>query len=100
MPNGGVPLHMAIRPRDGSVVLYCRGASLFVVPWAEWEQHPGPEGAICTLDAEEARVLTRFLRYWLQDSGEGPIYPPGASGRHSLGEATESTGEMDVLFDY
>ena len=30
MPNGGIPLHMILRPKHGNVVLYCYGGKLQV----------------------------------------------------------------------
>jgi hypothetical protein len=79
MPNGSVPLHMVIRPKGSDTsVLYCQGANVRVVPKDEWEKHSVQAASSLILNAAGARVLERFLRYWLQDHGDGPIYrPPG-----------------------
>lgn len=75
MPNGGVPLHMVIRPRGSGVsVLYCQGADVRVVARADWERLGVQAGPVLVLGRAEAQVLERFLRYWLQDHDEGPIY--------------------------
>lgn len=75
MPNGGVPLHMLMRPKKGQdVVVYCKGAELCVIAKEEWGKSKHKAKPLLALTHEEALVLERFFRYWLQDKEEGPIY--------------------------
>ncbi len=76
MPNGGVPMHMVIRPKGNSqAVIYCRGSNLFVVDKAEWEAKQSAGEALLKLDDDESLVLERFLTYWLEPrSAEGVLY--------------------------
>jgi hypothetical protein len=68
---------MAITPRDGSAfVIYCHGAEMQVLHKGEWEAQRRRATPIIKVDREEALVLKRFLRYWLGDDGQGPIYRP------------------------
>jgi hypothetical protein len=86
MPNGGVPLHLVLHPLDKSpYVVHCQGADLRVVPREAWERAGAGAAPILSLSAEGARVLERFLRYWLRDAGDGPLY--------------EAPG-VDVAYDY
>jgi hypothetical protein len=110
MPNGGVPIHMALKPSDGEVVLSCQGASLRVIPWDEWRERKHAGRELCRLTRAEAMVLQRFLRYWLQDDGSGPIYPwytrthdelsdePRADQRPAAGD--DPLTEVQAVFDY
>ncbi len=83
MPNGGVPMHMVLTPAQGtSVVLYCKGAELRIIRRDDWERQKADAAPLATLSACEGRVLERFLRYWLQDAGNGPLY-------HEHGVSTE-----------
>jgi hypothetical protein len=75
VPNGGVPIHMALKPRrGGGHVLYCHGARLHVLTETEWEKAKTGGTPLVYLDSEECLILERFLRYWLSDQQEGPIY--------------------------
>jgi hypothetical protein len=74
MPNGGIPIHMLLRPKASDThVMYCHGAELKVIRKDEWERAKSKGDPEIVLDREEAQVLERFLRYWLQDSGDGPL---------------------------
>ena len=77
MPNGGVPIHMVIRPKAPSdYLVYCHGAQLQIQSTADG-QGGEKQAAVLTLDADEAIVLERFLRYWLRDEG---AWPPDGRG--------------------
>ena len=47
-----------------------------VISNEEWEKSKRDGEPSLTLDAAEAQVLERFLRYWLGDVDDGPIYRP------------------------
>ena len=75
MPNGGVPLHLVLHPTDKSpYVVHCRGAELRMVPREARERAGAGAAPVLSLSPEEARVLERFLRYRLRDTGDGPLY--------------------------
>ncbi len=75
MPNGGVPMHMVLTPAQGAgVILYCKGAELRIFSRDDWERQGVDAAPLATLSKAEGRVLERFLRYWLNDAGEGPLY--------------------------
>lgn len=73
MPNGGIPVHMALYPKDGSqFVIYCKGAQFQLHSRAIWDQE-GVNGApLCTLTSDEAAALTWFLKHFL---GEAKLQP-------------------------
>lgn len=78
MPNGGVPLHMVLEPVDSPAwVLYSRGAELRLISREEWEQNGANATSDVSVRPAEALVLARFLRYWLNDEENGPIYDAG-----------------------
>ena len=53
MPNGGVPIHMAVYPKDGSpVVLYCKGGQLFLYEREAWDREGTNGKPLCTFTAE------------------------------------------------
>jgi len=71
MPNGGIPMHMRLSPSSSPAhVIVCRGAELQVFEEEAWRR--GGEPA-CALTRAEGRAVARFLRYWLEDTGEDPI---------------------------
>lgn len=75
MPNGGVPMHMVLTPTEKSaVVLYCKGAELRLISKADWDAQQANATPLATLTPKEGLVLERFLRYWLQDTENGPLY--------------------------
>jgi len=74
MPNGGTPIHMVLRPQKGRHIIYCRGAVLKVFSKEEWDKSKSQGEPIIVLEKQEAQVIERFLRYWLTDEREGPIY--------------------------
>ena len=83
MPNGGAPMHMLLTPSQASaVVLYCRGEELRIIAREDWEREQAAATPLAHLTADEGRVLERFLRYWLRDEGDGPLYrEPGVSAQ-------------------
>lgn len=86
MPNGGVPLHMAITPRDGGpYVVYCNAAAVSFIAREDWEERKSAAAPVFTLSRAEVEILERFIRYWLRDTGEGPIY---------------RSREADVIYDF
>lgn len=75
MPSGGVPIYMLLRPKKGKGhLIYCHGAELKVFSQVEWEMSKSNGEPILALDKQEALLVERFLRYWLTDDGDGPIY--------------------------
>jgi hypothetical protein len=80
MPNGGVPMHMVIEPDGASLVIHCAGPFVRVIDAREWDERKGDAEPLATLPPEQALALSRFLRYWLEDTGDGPIYDqPGTA---------------------
>lgn len=75
MPNGGVPMNLLLRPSGSdSHVIFCQGATMKVIAKDEWDKAKRDAQACLTLNEAEAQVLERFLRYWLRDNADGPIY--------------------------
>jgi hypothetical protein len=75
MPNGGVPMHMALYPRDGAdMVLYCKGGVLLVFDRIQWDTHKSQGAPRATLSKTEGAALAWFLRYWLGDAALRPGY--------------------------
>lgn len=75
MPNGGVPLNMLLQPKASDThVVYSYGCELRVIRKEEWERAGRWGQPDLILDHRETQVLERFLRYWLHDSGDGPLY--------------------------
>ena len=54
--------------------LYCHSAVLKVFSNEEWDKVKSQGEPILVPEEQEAQVIERFLRYWLTDEGEGPIY--------------------------
>ena len=74
MPNGGVPLNMALKPAGASHVFYCRGPELRVFERGEWDEH-GPDGtAVVSLTAAESGSLAWFISHWASPSNIRPGY--------------------------
>jgi hypothetical protein len=66
---------MVLMPgQESAVVLYCQGAELRIISKADWESQKAKATPLATLSAQEGLVLERFLRYWLQDTKDGPLY--------------------------
>lgn len=75
MPNGGVPLHMALKPHLGEdYVFYARGKDLHLIALDEWEKHGRKATPLLSITPEELRVLTSFVLYWAGDNSARPIY--------------------------
>lgn len=75
MPNGGVPLHMILYPKDDSpYVVYCRGGSMRLYDRGTWAREKANGKPVCTLTAEEGAALAWFLKYWLGDDTLRPGY--------------------------
>ena len=86
MPNSGVPRHMMMQPQASRLyVIYCHGAKMKVIPKKEWERAKSQGEPSLVLSRQEAKVLERFLRYWLQDTEDGLL-------------CHES--DVDAVFDY
>lgn len=74
MPNGGVPRYMLITPADDAgVVLRFEGAELSIFSKTEWESRTIEPVPLAKFNAKEGLVIERFLRYWLEDVGDGPL---------------------------
>ena len=75
MPNGGVPRQMLLTPAESKdFLVYCTPTSIVLYKAEEFRKSPRDARPLLVLSADEAKVLSRFMRYWLQDGGEGPIY--------------------------
>ena len=77
MPNGGIPIHMVLKPRSSKdTVVYCHGAEVKVFAAENWENSHASADPVLTLNRDEALVLERFLKYWLEGevAGEGVLY--------------------------
>lgn len=74
MPNGGVPIHMVLRPRAGSVVIYCVGGAMAVFDRAAWDSQGADAAAIFRLTEAESAALAWQLKYWLGDARLQPGY--------------------------
>jgi hypothetical protein len=74
---------MVLSPADGTgVVLHCEGNTLNIFSRDEWESEKPSPVPLATLSVSEGLVLERFLRYWLQDEGDGPLYhEPGVNAQ-------------------
>jgi hypothetical protein len=81
MPNGGVPLHMVLRPRGGErYVFYCGGDALHLIAADEWEKQHADAAPLFSLNAAELRVMAAFVRYWSGETDSGLIYSlPGVN---------------------
>jgi len=75
MPNGGVPIHMVLTPsQDAKVILRCEGSELRIISKDDWDAQRDGATPLAVLTPEQGIVLERFLRYWLGDDGDGPLY--------------------------
>jgi hypothetical protein len=75
MPNGGVPIHMALYPKDGSpFVFHFKGGRLFLYERDTWEREGVNGKALCTLTQDEGGDVAWFLKYWLGDEALQPAY--------------------------
>ncbi len=83
MPNGGVPIHMVLRPKRGNVVIYCHGGQMSVFARADWEALGSKAEPILALTAHEAGALAWQLEHWL----ESDAVRPGHSMRAGLIDA-------------
>ena len=73
MPNGGVPLHMVLYPKDGSQTAnHCEAGRVKVYAKADWQARHREATPLLQLTEDEARALAWFLRYWL---GEQTLIP-------------------------
>jgi hypothetical protein len=79
MPNGGVPMHMVLYPKDGGFVFYCRGGELRIVARDAWDRQKGDAPALCALTKAEAGALASHLGYWL-----GALVRPGHAMRRDV----------------
>ena len=73
MPNGGIPLHMTLFPKDGSpFVIYCRGADFKLYARDVWDREGAAGTPLCAFTTEEAAAVTWFLNYFI---GEAKVQP-------------------------
>ena len=81
MPNGGVPLHMLLRPRNGEgYVFYCGGDALHLIPADGWEKDRTDAAPLLSLNAAELRVTAVFVQYWSGETDAGlPYSLPGVN---------------------
>lgn len=75
MPNGGVPMHMILYPKDSSsYVIYCNGGQMSLYDRASWDRKKAKAKPLCTFTREEGAAIAWFLKYWLGDSMLRPGY--------------------------
>jgi hypothetical protein len=75
MPNGGVPIHMALYPKDNSpYVLYCKGGQMSLYERETWDRDKISAKPICSFTADEGAAIAWFLKYWLGDDALRPGY--------------------------
>jgi hypothetical protein len=87
MPNGGVPMHMVLHPKDGSdLVLYCQGGELRLYERTTWEKEKVQGTPLCVLTKDEGAALAWFLKYWL--------------GEHTLQPGYDMHDRIDAEFDF
>jgi hypothetical protein len=81
MPNGGIPLHMILKPSLGEgYVFYARGSTLHLISADAWAKH-GPEAVpLLSITPDELRVLAAFIQHWSDGTNTGPVYSaPGVN---------------------
>ncbi len=78
MPNGGSPMQMLLRPRQGNVVILCDGGNMRVYARDAWEALGRKAEPICTLTAHEAGALAWHLDHWLDSDAVRPGHSMGA----------------------
>lgn len=75
MPNGGVPMHMVLYPRDGSpYVLYLHAGILRLYDRSDWDAQKSAAPPLLVLTKSEDAALAWFLKYWLGDAALRPGY--------------------------
>lgn len=75
MPNGGVPLHMVLKPKLGEgYVFYAQGKALHLITVDEWEKHGREATPLLSITPAELRVLASFVLHWAGDESARPIY--------------------------
>ena len=78
MPNGGVPRHMILTPRDGEIVIHCEGTVLHIIRQEDWAREKATAQPITSLSPDETLALVGFLQYWQGDRPTSPCNPePG-----------------------
>jgi hypothetical protein len=75
VPNGGIPIHMIMRPRGSNMVVYCYAGEIAIYTSEEWEANARKGEPVMKLNREESAALSGFLRYWLGE--QGPIHRRG-----------------------
>lgn len=75
MPNGGVPIHMMLYPRQGSdVVIYCHAGEMRIFSRKDWEVKGVHANPIAIISESESAALAWVLKYWLGDERLKPGY--------------------------
>jgi hypothetical protein len=75
MPNGGVPIHMILYPRDNSpYVLYLKGGAMSLYHRDAWDREGINGKPLTTFTADEGAAVAWFLKYWLGDDALQPGY--------------------------
>ena len=87
MPNGGVPMHMILYPKDGSpYVIYCKGGEMLVYDRHVWDQEKASGTPLGTFTKVEGAAIAWFLKYWL--------------GEHALRPGYDMHGTVNAEFDF
>jgi hypothetical protein len=74
MPNGGIPIQMALFPRKGELVLLCKAGTLQVFNRSSWTDKTTMPEPLCELSKAEAAALAWFLGHWLGEAALKPGY--------------------------
>ncbi len=87
MPNGGVPLHMALFPQaNKEVVIYCKGTEMQIFGRQDWDTNGSLATPIERLSPNEVIALVGFLEYWI--------------GRETPLPACQPPRGVKVLYDF
>jgi hypothetical protein len=87
MPNGGVPMHMILYPKDGSpCVLYCKGSEMHLHDRNVWERGKVDGTSFYTFTEAEGAAIAWFLKYWLDE--------------HALQPGCDVCGTVNAEFDF
>ena len=75
MPNGGVPMHMILYPKDGSpYVIYCKGGEMLLYNRNVWAEEKASGTPLCTFTEDEGAAIAWFLKYLLGEDALRPGY--------------------------
>jgi hypothetical protein len=75
MPNGGVPIHMVLYPKDNSpYVIYCKAGQMSLYDRDAWDREGIKGKPLCVFTGDEGATIAWFLKHWLGDDALQPGY--------------------------